>query len=48
MSSQGPFKREAGGTEAERDGRCWAADCDGGRGHEPRIWASLEAGKGGS
>ena len=27
-SSQGPYKREAGGSEAEGDGRCCAAGCE--------------------
>lgn len=36
--SQGPRKREAGGPEAEREGRCCAAACeDGGRGREPGM-----------
>ena len=48
MSSQGPFKREVGGSEAESIGRCGVAGCDERRGHEPRMWASLEAGNGGS
>ena len=48
VPSQGPFRREVGGSEAERVGRCWVAGCDERRGREPRTWASLEAGNGGS
>ena len=32
VSSQGPYKREAGGSEAERDGRCCTAGCEDGGG----------------
>lgn len=36
VSSQGPHKREAGGSEVERDGRCCAVGCeDGRRGRKP-------------
>ena len=38
VSSQGSHKREAGGSEAERDGRRCAVACeDGGRGQEPGM-----------
>lgn len=46
LSSQGPHKRETGGSEAERDGRCLAAGCEnGGRGCEPGMQRLQKLGK---
>ena len=51
VSSQGPYKREAGGSEAERDGRCCAAGCEDGGGAASqgcgtsRSWKSGNKGK---